>query len=122
MDEDDGGSFRGLTRFLEELTMNGHAVARLEDDFPRNDQAAGGKGGGDAIETNPLGWSSAHRHYGWYWRALCGRADERNRSAVASDERSPLETGAGRHYLRRGAIHWDTHDVASIHIVAVASC
>ena len=42
MDEDDGGSFRGLTRFLEELTMNGHAVARLEDDFPRNDQAAGG--------------------------------------------------------------------------------
>src|SRR5204862_4284563 len=121
VDENDGGFFPGRAGFFEELTVDGHSVARFEDDFPRNDKAGRGKISRDAIETDPPGRSAVDWHHRRYWRTLRGRADERDRLTVAGDEWGPLEAGAGCQHLGCRAIDRNPHDVAAVYIIAVAT-
>src|SRR5207248_5691744 len=61
------------------------------------------------------------RHYcGKRW-ALRGCADECYRAPVACDNRSPVETVAGRHDLRLCSINRNFYDVAAVYVVRIRS-
>src|SRR5258707_14591266 len=102
--KDNGRFLRGTAGFFEELRVNLDSIRRSIHDFSRSHECLRWEICGDSFGANPFGWTSIDWHYTDNGRPLCCRTNECDAPSVARYHRSPLETNARCHHLRRCAI------------------